>query len=356
MVHWELEDNEMGAFSANQFKIGGGIDGNIAFACALASNYVQEGEQKAKAYLIAEGMKLGRFRYFDTAETGTQAFVAADTHKIIVAFRGTETKSTDLVGGKSKLWSSNEPAEGAVDTGLRMALDSVLATSGMMDFIKSIMIEDPQLPIYVTGHSFGGAFATLAAFVLRKAHSKTSWVYTFGAPSMGDDAFGAAYDAILKDTTVRYVNDHDLGPSVGAQEDYVHVGHGLRLESHGTIVDTLSSQERAGLTQRMKRTKDDAIEGYSLLEYLITLKHHVNMPSEISSKIAPMKIWDEMPGSHFRFSETQATSLQASHLPPSPVYGHRRDQIETVRDCPPHACLTPDAAGHRTNLFEYSQR
>ena len=61
-------------------------------------------------------------------------------------------------------------------------------------------------PCLPTGHSLGGALATLAAFDIRKKllHSKQRDVevtcYTFAAPRTGNHAFAQDYNALIPDT------------------------------------------------------------------------------------------------------------------------------------------------------------
>ena len=75
--------------------------------------------------------------------------------------------------------------------------------------------------IYCTGHSLGGALATLAAFDISRA---MEWVnrptkiicYTFGAPRIGNYAFAETYDRLVPETW-NIVNDQvqlDLLPTL----------------------------------------------------------------------------------------------------------------------------------------------
>jgi triacylglycerol lipase len=66
--------------------------------------------------------------------------------------------------------------------------------------------------LYVTGHSLGGALATLAALdIANHTPFHRPKVYTFGAPRVGNPSFAAAYDAKVKES-MRIVNVHDYIP------------------------------------------------------------------------------------------------------------------------------------------------
>ena len=67
------------------------------------------------------------------------------------------------------------------------------------------------LQILVTGHSLGGALATLAAYDISRAMewvSKPTKVicYTFGAPRVGNHAFAHTYNKMVSETW-NIVND-----------------------------------------------------------------------------------------------------------------------------------------------------
>jgi hypothetical protein len=65
--------------------------------------------------------------------------------------------------------------------------------------------------VIVTGHSLGGALATLFADALngfRRVHS----VWTFGSPRVGNGAYARAYNARLADQTFRITNAGDPVP------------------------------------------------------------------------------------------------------------------------------------------------
>jgi pimeloyl-ACP methyl ester carboxylesterase len=71
----------------------------------------------------------------------------------------------------------------------------------------------PDSSVVVTGHSLGGAVATLAATYLRKADI-TADLYTYGSPRVGDVAFADAASAKGKGSTYRIVNKKDPVPHV----------------------------------------------------------------------------------------------------------------------------------------------
>lgn len=75
---------------------------------------------------------------------------------------------------------------------------------------KSLLANCQNCHVYVTGHSLGGAIATLAAADLYSLTPDLT-LYTFGSPRVGDQTFATYFDKIVPDT-FRIVNNNDLVP------------------------------------------------------------------------------------------------------------------------------------------------
>src|SRR5262249_60026129 len=67
-------------------------------------------------------------------------------------------------------------------------------------------------PIWITGHSLGGALALLAAWRFKRKFVPIHQVYTFGAPMVGNAETAEAIDRELPDRIFRYVNNQDPIP------------------------------------------------------------------------------------------------------------------------------------------------
>lgn len=77
-------------------------------------------------------------------------------------------------------------------------------------------------PIFVTGHSKGGAITALVAWRLKLDYpDATIVVRSFAGARIGDDAFAAAYNAALPDH-VRYEYDQDVVPHLPLSPDVAH--------------------------------------------------------------------------------------------------------------------------------------
>lgn len=76
----------------------------------------------------------------------------------------------------------------------------------MLDAIKRLRQENPDYKLVITGHSLGGAVATLAAAVFRKQGLELT-LYTFGSPRVGNEALAKYISASGTNFRVTHLND-----------------------------------------------------------------------------------------------------------------------------------------------------
>lgn len=165
----------------------------------------------------------------------------SDTHAI-VAFRGTSSTSdwvSDALASQVKYkFAKNAGMTHRGFTGIYSS-----ARDGIHACLKRI---SPDKTLYVTGHSLGGALATLCAL---DAAAGTKFrhpvVYTFAAPRAGDPAFAKAYDGKIA-RSFRVHNEFDVVthlppltltlPKSGRTFYYKHVRHSQQLDFHNGSV------------------------------------------------------------------------------------------------------------------------
>jgi hypothetical protein len=122
--------------------------------------------------------------------------------------------------------------------------------AGFFDAFSSIrqkLLEHPLLqgprPIFITGHSLGGALAILGAIYSAQLKMPLHSVYTFGQPRVGNAEFKSVYDALnigpsgmLRERTFRFVNQEDIVPRVpGLLAGYRHCGLRLFFSTFGAL-------------------------------------------------------------------------------------------------------------------------
>lgn len=137
--------------------------------------------------------------------TRTRGFMGVcDTHAVL-AFRGSDpvTLPSWITDAVVRLVARDEYA-GRVHLGF----SSVLRRT--WDRIEQMLERAADKPLFLTGHSMGGALAVLAACRLAKMGRPPVAVYTYGAPRVGDPVFCAGYSI----PTYRIVNRLDLVPEI----------------------------------------------------------------------------------------------------------------------------------------------
>ena len=134
-------------------------------------------------------------------ENGAQCYVLEDDNKIIVAFRGTEPKQWSDIKADLSFRKTWHRGDGKVHRGF------MIETWKLFDEL-AMHVYRTDKQVYITGHSLGGAMATLYSMSCRPQYSPQ--VYTYGSPRVGNMDFCQTYD----NDHVRVVNNNDAVTSV----------------------------------------------------------------------------------------------------------------------------------------------
>jgi len=133
---------------------------------------------------------------------------------IVVAFRGSKNFNQALKQFLQTLVSpKTQFLNGEVQTYWKRGFDE-LWQSSMEKEVKNVVAKNPSYQIWVTGHSLGGAMASLASTWLAYhniAPRKNIILYTFGMPRVGNYDYALQHDQLVNNSW-RVVNDDDLVP------------------------------------------------------------------------------------------------------------------------------------------------
>jgi triacylglycerol lipase len=176
---------------------------NDALMLAHLSNlaYTNESPGKISTHRTSCGREQFKsVRQIRNSRTSTQGFIATNDKCLVIAFRGSETNIFDPVAF-FKDWFLTDFNYRLVDVrwggprakvhaGFRGALDSVYNV--ILNYLRDT---ERNKPLYITGHSLGGALATLLTYRLRAEGEWTNLkMFTFGAPPVGDSNFVRTFE------------------------------------------------------------------------------------------------------------------------------------------------------------------
>jgi triacylglycerol lipase len=194
---------------------------------------------------VLKSWNFTKFRFFDLGVT--QAFIVADAEKIILTFRGTDTLKDwlgnfdiDLVGGPlgGKVHEGFARSLSLIWKDIQMTLDVLqprpVATKA--DLIQGTQRQVKVPSLWITGHSLGGALATLTAARLREKDQSVHGLYTFGSPRVGDRDFQEEFNGDFRTKAFRFVNRNDAVTRIPMRSMfYSHVGQLFYIDEDDTI-------------------------------------------------------------------------------------------------------------------------
>jgi hypothetical protein len=229
-------------------------DARNAHALAVASDlaYLAQ-DEGGPAYKEKLGLEATLFTV-----DNTEAYVAHNDNHIVLAFRGTESPTT-MDGFKD--WFVTNAANFLILPEGRMGTDFAAAGVGArfhQGFVNAISdIWDPVFekveaerkrndrPLWLTGHSLGGALALLAAWLFNRKFVPVHQVYTFGGPMVGNEQAVKAINQAYPKKIFRYIDFADPIPKLPtislADNDFNHcekeVGLGAAAQNAASAVE-----------------------------------------------------------------------------------------------------------------------
>ena len=223
-------------------------------ACSLA--YL-DGPQAAAGFREKLGLE-ARLISVDN----TQVYVAQSPDLVLAAFRGSECP-TSLDGFKDWLLTNANNylilPEGRIGTdfvaagvGARFHRGFMAALEAIWTPLHAAVAEEmnrARRPLWITGHSLGGALALLSAWRFERKFLKVDQVVTYGAPMIGNETAAAAFQKRFGDRITRYVNFEDpvpLLPSISLLTNaYVHCPTEVSLRDDPAATSALEALKQA---------------------------------------------------------------------------------------------------------------
>jgi hypothetical protein len=158
-------------------------------------------------------------------------YVGETATEIIVAFRGTLPLSLSSPDKRQAMldWLNDgnaipvpfDASPGLVHRGFLASLNTLWPAMGPA--VNAASAASPLKPIYVTGHSKGGAMAYLGALRIKAALPNASvMVTTIAAARPGDATFQAHYDQVITHST-RFEYRDDIVPHLPPTNEFLEV-------------------------------------------------------------------------------------------------------------------------------------
>lgn len=148
---------------------------------------------------VTAAKKLGFTHAKLVSNDGAEMLVAKNKNQLWFAFRGTQPSELNDVLADLNMIKSTAMAGGKVHSGFQKEVNDL-----WMDVVNEIdnnsQLKNPR-EVYFTGHSLGGAMATIAA-----TRHKPVGLYTFGSPRVG----GPKFIKNIKCDHLRVMNNNDI--------------------------------------------------------------------------------------------------------------------------------------------------
>ncbi len=168
---------------------------------------------------------------------GAQAWMFASDHDCVVACRGTEPTEWNDIRADVNAVAVFTETFGRVHRGFNEEVDDLWPR-------LEDALQENQRTLWFTGHSLGGAMATICAgrCFLSEIESLPYALFTYGSPRVGDRRFVNFVE--LNHT--RWVNNNDIVTRVPpVWMGYRHSGQEMYLDRHGNV-RTVRGWQRVG--------------------------------------------------------------------------------------------------------------
>lgn len=255
--------------------------GWIMAACsALAYVRAEDGDAKAQELRDSlSGLRLNLVTTFN--REGTHGYLARNNRFAALAFRGTEKDWQNILTDLRINFYRDKKTGAKIASGFSEAYALIAS-----DVNKAIAQLEPDLPLYITGHSLGGALAAVASMRIYPA-DRIAACYTFGCPRVGDGEFVLR---LWKVPVYRLVHAADIVTRVPFAFGYRHAGDFRYIRRSGKLVQSPGAMGRTlGFTFTVVTRFKRIFEDHRIAEYRDNLEKWARTRQELAEAAPPTK-------------------------------------------------------------------
>tara|TARA_Y100000590_G_C15449968_1_gene912309 strand:- start:60 stop:830 length:771 start_codon:yes stop_codon:yes gene_type:complete len=204
---------------------------------------------------------------------GAQAYLCYNNKDLVITCRGTEPTEMNDIMADLEVFKSDSVTGTKIHQGFKEEVDKIY------DVVEELVELNGEMKnIWVTGHSLGGAMATILAQRLEFADGyDVHTLYTFGSPRVGGPRFRAWCDKHLNHQ--RFVNNNDVVPCVPTVFRWRHTGNCHYIKSTGEVTNLGRwSSERIrdkgwSLLKTILKGRLDLVADHNIDDYIFHLEN-----------------------------------------------------------------------------------
>jgi triacylglycerol lipase len=258
---------------------------SLIFAELSAICYLSRAEAGRLAFRIG----FPEIRYYD--HDGAQAYIFGNDDDRVIVCRGTEPNDWNDIRADLSLAKVVDETAGRVHRGFKREVDDLWPR------LEQALVNNSR-PVWFTGHSLGGAMATICASRCKISHieSNPRSLYTFGCPRVGN----GRYVNYVQYEAYRWVNNNDIVARVPPWWlGYRHKGPEVYLNAYGEI-RRLTTWQRIkdrwrGFVGGLRKWEFDALTDHSIMRYIEYIQRAVDEEESVARWLAPARRQESVP-------------------------------------------------------------
>ena len=170
------------------------------------------GAEKRKARQVLFKAGFPNLHIVDNSKSQMRVLIFSNAHSIVVSFRGSQYPR-NWFGPFGDFNFQQEDAAllgmtGKLHRGFYSGLQAVYPQ--VKAAVKAMQNDDNTKPVFLSGHSLGGALAVLTAALFEKQGMPVRSIYTSGQPRIGDATFVSQLVPVLGEKLFRLVQENDI--------------------------------------------------------------------------------------------------------------------------------------------------